>query len=58
MPGLYKNLREDSGNIKFFGTERAPINYEDADSLYMKSLKAKNQPLREYIDTIADNEES
>lgn len=57
MPGLYWNKRKDTGIIRFAELNKPRINIESADSLYVKALKAKNEPLREYIDKISDSQE-
>ena len=57
MPGLYHNKRKDTGIIRFADTMRPQINFQDADSLYLKAVRAKNEPLREYIDKISDSQE-
>jgi replicative DNA helicase Mcm len=57
MPGMYWNRRDDSTIIKFIDTPKADIQYEDANSLYWKSLQAKNRKKREYIDEIDRNQE-
>jgi hypothetical protein len=57
MPGLYWNKRKDSGIIRFAQLSKPQINVESADSLYIKALKAKNEPLREYINQISDAQE-
>ena len=57
MPGLYHNRRKDTGIIRFADTHRAQINVESANSLYLKALRAKNEPLREEIERIAEAQE-
>ncbi len=57
MPGLYWNKRKDEDVAHFTQMYKSAMNMESADSLYVKAIKAKHEPLRAEIDKIADAEE-